>query len=330
MRKVSSSMKSTPAKFNFRMNDRIYALQLFARVARTGSFSIAGRELDISQPTASRIVAGLEKQVGVALLTRTTRAVTLTEAGADYLARVEPILAALDEADHAIRGTGELRGLLRIALSTSFAVRTVIPRIERFAARHPGLRIEFVLNDEKQDLVGDAIDVALRVGSLADSSAVARKMGVVHRVLAASPAYLAQAGVPRVPSDLTHHSIIVGPAGRGMEGWVFKKNGKTTSVRVDGRFILNGAEGATAAAVAGLGIVSAGALGMLRELEAGLLVRVLPEWEMGSADVHAILPAGRAAKPSARAFVDFISAELQEWGALWERYRALGSERLKK
>src|ERR1700761_5205788 len=130
------------------MNDRFYSLQLFARVARTGSFSIAGREMGISQPTASRIVAALEKQVGAALLTRTPRAVTLTEAGADYLARVETILAALDEADHAARGTGELRGVLRIAVSTSFAVRTVLPRLPRFAQQHPRLRIEFTLNDK--------------------------------------------------------------------------------------------------------------------------------------------------------------------------------------
>src|ERR1700761_2151466 len=185
------------------MNDRFYSLQLFARVARTGSFSLAGREGGISQPTASRIVSTLEKQVGAALLTRTTRAVTLTEAGADYLARVEAILAALDEADHTARGTGELRGVLRIALSTSFAVRSVIPRIARFTDIHPSLRVEFVMNDEKQDLVGDAVDVALRIGSLADSSAVARKIGVVHRALAASPGYLAKAGTPRTPSDLT-------------------------------------------------------------------------------------------------------------------------------
>src|ERR1700744_5672241 len=111
------------------MNDRFFSLQLFTRIARTGSFSTAGREMGISQPTASRIVAALEKKIGVALFTRTTRAVTLTEAGSDYLLRAETILAALEEADHAARGTGELRGILRIALSTSFAVRTVLPHL---------------------------------------------------------------------------------------------------------------------------------------------------------------------------------------------------------
>src|SRR5882757_3491310 len=301
------------------MNDRFLSLQLFARVARTGSFSIAGREMGVSQPTASRIVAALEKKVGVALLTRSTRGVAVTEAGSDYLIRAEAILAALDEADHAARGTGELRGVLRVAMSTSTALRCVLPRLSRFTDLHPNLRIEFVLNDEKQDLIGDGIDVALRIGSLPDSSATARKVGVVFRTLAASPAYLAKAGSPRVPSDLTNHSIIVGPAGRGMEGWAFKKDGKATSVRVEGRFVLNGAEGATAAAVAGLGIVSSGALGMLKELESRQLVRVLPNWEMGTADINIVLPAGRAAKPSARAFSEFVSAEVQTQQALWDR-----------
>lgn len=302
------------------MNDRFFSLQLFIRVARTGSFSSASREMGISQPTASRIVAALEKQVGVALLVRTTRAVTVTEAGADYLARAEEILSALDEAEHAARGTGELRGLLRIACSTSFAIRTLLPRISAFSDQHPALRIEFMLNDDKQDLVGDAVDVALRVGALTDSSAVARKIGVVHRTLAASPDYLAKAGTPREPAELTQHTLIVGPAGRSMDAWGFKKGGKATSVRVEGRYILNGGEGATAAAVAGLGIISAGVLGMLSELQSGRLVRVLADWEMGSADVHVVLPGGRSSKPSARAFSNFIAAELEHYDDIAARF----------
>jgi len=292
------------------MNDRFFSLYLFTRVAHAASFSIAARELGISQPTASRIVATLEEKVGAALLTRTTRGVTLTEAGSDYLVRVEAILAALDEADHAARGTGELRGLLRIALSTSLAVRSVIPRLRAFSDLHPQLKIEFLMSDEKQDLIGESVDVALRVGTLADTAAIARKIGVVRRILAASPDYLARKGIPTMPTDLSDHTIIVGPAGRGMEGWVFKKDGKSVSVRVDGRFILNGAEGGTAAAVAGLGIVSSGLLGMSREIESGALVRVLPDWAMGSADIHAFVPAGRAAKASARAFVAYIANDL--------------------
>lgn len=302
------------------MNDRFFSLQLFARVARTGSFSVAGREMGISQPTASRVVAALEQTVGAALLTRTTRGVTLTEAGSDYLTRTEAILAALDEADHAARGTGELRGLLRVAMSTSTAVRCILPRLSRFTDQHPALRVEFVLNDERQDLVSEGIDAALRIGPLTDSSAVAHKLGTASRIVAASPIYLAKAGNPRTPSELSSHSLIIGPAGRGAEGWTFRKNGKSTTVRVEGRFILNGAEGAVSASVAGLGIASSGFFGMRRELQSGELVQVLPGWEMMSADVNMILPAGRAAKASAKAFSRFVGDVLRELDEEWDRF----------
>src|ERR1700756_3357550 len=165
------------------MNDRFFSMLLFVRVGRTGSFSVAGGGVGVSQPTASRIVAALEKKVGTALLTRTTRGVTLTEAGVDYLVRAEAILAALDEADHAARGTGELRGTLRVVTSSSSAVRGILPRLSSFSDHHPNLRIEFILTDQRHALIGDAVDVALRVGTLADSTAVARKIGVINRVL---------------------------------------------------------------------------------------------------------------------------------------------------
>lgn len=294
------------------MNDRFFSLQLFARVARIGSFSAAGREMGISQPTASRIVIALEKQIGVALFVRTTRAVTLTEAGADYLSRIESILTALEEADHAARGTGELRGILRVAASSGFAIHGVLPRLPRFTDQHPGLRVEFILNDDRQDLVGESVDVALRAGVLDDSIAVARKVGTVRRVVVAAPAYLAKTGTPSVPGDLADHTTIVGPAGRVIEGWTFRRDGKTISVRVKGRFVLNGMDAAVAAAAAGLGILSTGDLSVMSELETGQLVRVLPDWEMGLADVNVVLPAGRAAKPSARAFADFMEAEFRE------------------
>jgi DNA-binding transcriptional LysR family regulator len=294
------------------MNDRFFSLQLFARVARSGSFSVAGREMGISQPTASRIVAALEKQVGVALFVRTTRAVTLTEAGSDYLSRIESILAALEEADHAARGTGELRGLLRVATSSGFAIRGVLPRLARFTDQHAGLRMEFVLNDDRQDLVGESVDVAVRIGVLGDSTAIARKIGTVRRVVVAAPSYLAKAGTPSAPRDLADHATIVSPAGRVMEGWAFRRDGLTRSVRVEGRFILNGTDAAVAAAVAGLGILSTGDLSVTNELETGRLVRVLPDWEMGSADINVVLPAGRAAKPSARAFSDYMAAEFRD------------------
>jgi DNA-binding transcriptional LysR family regulator len=171
--------------------------------------------------------------------------------------------------------------------------------------------VEFTLNDARQDLIGEAIDIAIRVGHLTDSSLVARRIGQVHRVVVASPSYLAKYGTPSSPGELADHAVIFGPAGRGQEGWAFRKEGKATSVRIEGRFVLSATEAATTAAVAGLGLLSTGDLSVLTELENGSLVRVLPEWEMGSADINAILPGGRAAKPSARAFAEFAAAELE-------------------
>jgi DNA-binding transcriptional LysR family regulator len=128
----------------------------------------------LSQSQASRIVADLEADLGARLLTRSTRAVVPTEAGAEFLARVESILGALDEAEHSVRGGGDLRGLLRISTPTSFGIRTVIPRLAEFTAVHPNLRIHFLLEDRRQDLIREAVDVAIRLGRLVDSSATAK------------------------------------------------------------------------------------------------------------------------------------------------------------
>lgn len=293
------------------MNDRLTALRVFARVARSGSFSVAARELGLSQPSASRIVAELEREIGAALLIRTTRAVTLAEAGADYLARIEPVLDALEEADHAARGTGELRGLLRIALSSSFAVREVIPGLPDFMARHPALRIELSMDDRRQDLVGEGIDVALRFGRLADSSATTRLLGKAERLLIASPAYLATAGMPSSPEQLAGHAVIVGPAGTAPQLWSFTRDGRTVTVRVAGRLTVSQNEGAIAAAVAGLGIVSTGMLGCRTELASGALVPVLADWRLDPVEIHALFPAGRAAKPAARAFADQLARAMR-------------------
>jgi DNA-binding transcriptional LysR family regulator len=290
------------------MNDRLASLQLFVRVARRGSFSAGGRELKIPQPTVSRMISALERELGAALFTRTTRAVTLTEAGHDFLARIEPILAALDEAEFSVRGTGELRGVLRVGLSTTFAVREIVPRLPRFMARHPALRIELLVDDQRQDFVSEGIDVGLRLGLLADSTAVARRIGAWPRMLIASPAYLEKAGVPRTPADLAAHSVIAGPSRPG-PSWIFSRDGKATSVRVDGRLTASVNEVSTAAAVAGLGLVSMASIGCRRELEQGSLVQVLADWDMGSVEMHAVFPGGKAAKPSAKSFAAFLVAE---------------------
>ncbi len=294
------------------MNDHLSSLRLFIRVARRGSFSAGGRELNIPQPTVSRTIANLEREMGATLFVRTTRAVTLTEAGAGFLARIEPILSALDEAEYEVRGTGELRGVLRVGLSATFAIREIAPRLPSFMKKHPALRVELLANDLSQNFVDEGIDVGLRFGSLSDSTAVARRVAAWPRVVVASPAYLKRSGVPKTPADLAAHSVIVGPSRLGPT-WTFHKDGKTTSVRVSGRLAATVNEVATAAAVAGLGLASMAIVGCRTEIENGSLVRVLADWDMGAVELHAVFPGGRGAKPSARAFVDFLVAESARW-----------------
>jgi DNA-binding transcriptional LysR family regulator len=293
------------------MTDRLTALKLFTRVARVGSFTRAGRELGLSQPSASRVISMLEKEVGNSLLTRNTRGVRLTDAGSDYLARLEPILDALEEADHAARGTGELSGTLRLGLTSSLALREVIPRLPAFIERHPALRIDLDIDDERQSLLREGIDVGLRCGQLTDSTATARLVGVNQQLLVAAPDYLRRAGRPASPSELASHAVLIGPSGTKPDAWSFERDGRTVSVRVEGRLISSANEGAVVAAVAGLGIVSTGLWSCREDLARGALVQVLPEWRMHATKVHALFPAGRAAKPAARAFIDYLIGELR-------------------
>jgi DNA-binding transcriptional LysR family regulator len=293
------------------MSDRLFALRLFARVARKGSFSAAGRELNIPQSTASRTIATLEREIGVALFVRTTRAVTLTDAGSDFLARIESVLVELDEAEHAARGTGELRGILRIGLPTNFAVREVIPSLSDFMSPHPALRIDLMMGDQREDLVAEGVDVALRFGPLSDSTATVRRVLTWPRVLVASRAYLDKAGIPLTPTDLNQHAIILGPASLGGH-WSFRKSDTTTSFQVEGKLTIRASLGAVAAAVEGLGIVMTPLGACRRELESGELVRLLPEWDAGMVELNAVYPSGKAAKPAARAFVHYLIAALHE------------------
>ncbi|MBZ9985289.1 MULTISPECIES: LysR family transcriptional regulator [unclassified Mesorhizobium] len=292
------------------MNDRLSALRLFARAARVGNFSRAGRELGLSQPSASRLIAALEEEVGATLFSRTTRAVTLTEAGATYLMRVETILAALDDADHEARGTGELRGSLRVGTPTSFALREIIPRLGAFTKQHPALKIELRVTDRYPDLVTEGLDVSLQFGALPDSSAMARKLIHQPRVLTASAGYLQERGTPTMPSDLVHHSVIISPA-HPSPTFSFRKGGRITSVRVDSALSITTNEVATASAVAGLGVAASSENSARAELDAGKLVRVLPDWDFGSMELNALFVSAKTIKPAARAFTDFLLRELR-------------------
>jgi DNA-binding transcriptional LysR family regulator len=287
--------------------DSLAAMRLFARVARTGSFSLAAKEAGLPQSSASRIVAALERELSTRLLDRTTRSVTLTADGAEYLARIEPILTELEEAKLAVKGTCTLRGTLRLGAPASIAIREIIPRIAPLMRDHPELNLEFQLKDDHQDLPPDGVDIAICVGDLKASGSTARIIGFNRRVIVASSAYLKRAGTLATPAELTQHDIIVGPASAGAAAWTFERNGQTVSVAVEGRLRANACEGATAAAVAGMGILSTGTWGCRAELDRGTLIRVLADWNMGGVPVHAVFPTGRPTRHLARTFADFLA-----------------------
>ncbi len=292
------------------MIDDLAALRLFVRVARLGSFSRAGGERGLSQPSVSRIIAGLEARLGTALFTRSTRALALTDAGRDYLASVAPLVEAIDAAGQALSGDGELRGRLRVALPTSFGSREVVPLLPGFAARHPALAIELAMSDARIDLVAEGIDIALRLGALDDSTALARRLMTAPRLLVAAPAYLAAADTPRSPADLAGHQLIAGP-GAVPTGWAFRRDGRVISVRAEARISIASNDGAVAAAVAGLGIARTSVFGCRRELAEGQLLPLLEDWPLDEVPLHAVFPAGRAASPAARAFADWLEAGLR-------------------
>lgn len=295
------------------MNDYLFALKLFARVARRGNFSAAGREFNLPQPSVSRIISSLEQEVGVILLNRTTRAVNLTDAGVEFLERIEPILLALDEAAQAVRGTSELRGTLRLGLPSSFALRAVVPLLPAFLSEHPKLKVEFILDDMRQNLIADGVDVSVRFGQLIDSSTVVRKLGETPKVIVASPAYLKKYGSPKVPTDLSSHRTIFGPQTLG-QAWSFRKEDQAVSVRIEGAIVAAFNEVGTASAVVGLGIHCLSEAGCYKELRDGSLIRLLPDWDMGSIEVNALFTSGRASKPSAKAFFEYLKSQIGQFG----------------
>jgi DNA-binding transcriptional LysR family regulator len=288
------------------------ALRLYTRVARLGSFSAAARESGLAQSQVSRMVAELEASLGTRLLARTTRAVVPTEAGMEFLTRMEPILAAVDDAENSVRESGELRGLLRIGMPSTMGLRVVIPKLSAFTDQHPQLHLELLLEDKWQDMVKEAIDVGIRVGPLPDLAGTARQIGKMRRMIVASPGYLLRHGIPVTPSDIETHRIVGGPAGSHVSSWRFERDDEIASVNLNPQVSTNNTAGALACAAGGLGITSTTSWACKLELESGALVQVLPEWKMAELPVHAYFPMGRATRMAARVFVDFIAEVLRD------------------
>jgi DNA-binding transcriptional LysR family regulator len=222
------------------MSDRLQELAVFVRAAESGSFSKAARELGLSQPSVSRIIGDLETRLGVKLLLRTTRRITATDAGALFLTRAREVLSDIEDAEDAARGIDSLRGTIRITMPVMYGSRNIIPRLPKFLAAHPLLRVELSVVDERQDLVAEGTDVAIRLGLLNDSGFGVRSLGILPRLVVASPSYLAIRGAPKTPADLASHDCIFGPGQSGRTSWSFTRNGTETSVDVRGRIASHG------------------------------------------------------------------------------------------
>lgn len=294
------------------MSDRWQEMAVFVRVAETGSLSRAGRELMLSQPSVSRIVGALEARLGTTLLLRTTRSISLTEAGSLYLERARSLLAEVEEAEQAARGVDSLQGVIRLALPVLYGSRAVVPALSAFLARHPDLKVEITMSDARQNLVMDGVDVAIRmgVGPLADSTFGARRLAVVERLVVAAPAYLSARGTPTNPGELARHACIVQHGLFGRESWRFTHNRTATSVDVPARVWINSASGILAAAVAGLGIALATRVMAGEELRTGQLVQLLEPYRLDPAEVYAVFPAGPRPSAKVRALVEHLGASL--------------------
>jgi DNA-binding transcriptional LysR family regulator len=294
------------------MSDRWQEMAVFVRAAESGSLSRAARELKLSQPSVSRIVGALEARLGTSLLLRTTRSISLTDAGALYLERAKYLLAEMEEAEQAARGVDSLHGVIRLAMPVLYGTRAVIPAMATFLARHPDLRVEMIMSDARQNLITDGVDVAIRlgVGPLDDSTFGARRLALVERLVVAAPAYLSTHGAPASPAELARHDCIVQHGLFGRESWRFTHNQIVTSVNIPAKLWINSAPGVLAATVAGLGIALATRVMAGEELRTGQLTQLLVPYRLDPAEVYAIFPAGPRPSAKVRAIVDHLGASL--------------------
>jgi DNA-binding transcriptional LysR family regulator len=293
--------------------DRLAAMEAFVLVVDAGSFSAAARHLNVGQPAISKSVAQLEDRFGVKLLVRSTRGLTPTEAGLNFYERARRSIEEADEAELAARGAGRgLTGKLRICAAVTFARIHLMPRLPEFLARHPDLEMEVVLDDRNIDLVQEGIDVALRMGQLADTAMTARRIATTRHAVIGTAAYFARAGEPQSPGELLAHKAVIYSQRGGGAVWTFHRDGAELAVTVKGRLHVTAAEGVRAAVLAGAGIAIASEWMFAPELAAGTVRAVLRDWDLPSMDLWAVYPTGRTATVKARTFIAFVEEVMQQ------------------
>ncbi|MCA9554053.1 MAG: LysR family transcriptional regulator [Myxococcales bacterium] len=291
------------------------ALQVFAKVVEAGSFVAAARDLDMPTSTVSRKVAELEASLGARLLHRTTRKLNLTEAGQAFQQHAARVVAEAEAAALAVgRMQAAPRGLLRVTAPLSFGF--LGPVIASFLQRHPDVQVELVCSDRVVDLVEDGFDLAIRAGRLADSTLIARSLGMLRSYLVASPAFLERHGAPEAPKDLERYACVVF-GGAATRAWVLSQGAKTRKVDVKGRLVVNDFDFIDDAVLSGLGIAMVPAFRCIEHLRAKRLVRVLPQWCSPEIPLHAVYPSTRYLSPKVTAFIEHLRAHMTP--PPWER-----------
>lgn len=290
--------------------DRLERIRAFMEVAERRSFSDAARALRISPAAMSRAVAALELDLGVALLRRTTRDVSLTPEGATFLEECRHAIERLDNAARAIRGgSAEPRGLLSISAPVVFGRMHVLPIITELLRVHPDLRVELILTDRFARLIDEGIDVAVRIADLTDSSLLGVRVGETHRVLVASPDYLAARGTPQNVAALADHDLVTFDAFAPNREWRF---GPRSAVGFEPRLLINSVEAAIAAAISGLGITRAFCYQVRDHVAAGRLAEVLAESRPQPVPINLLFQANRQGSPNVRAFIDAAKPALRD------------------
>ena len=286
------------------------ALAIFAKVVEMRSFAGAAGELALSKATVSKAVTRLERRLGARLFNRTSRQIALTDAGQKLAARAARLLSDGEAAENeALAQSAVPRGLVRLAVPMSYGIKAVAPLLPEFLAAYPEVSIDLHLGDAMVDLVGEGFDAAVRIGSLTDSSLVARRLAGIRRVLCASPDYLARHGVPQTPDDLKSHDCLSNTNITITREWRFIRpdDGAPWPVEVKGRMIANSGDLLRVAALHGHGFVHLPTFIVGEDLRAGTLVSVLEPYVAQDLTLNAVYPTARHLSPKVRAFVDFLA-----------------------
>ncbi|MGH6625976.1 MAG: LysR family transcriptional regulator [Burkholderiaceae bacterium] len=292
-------------------------MAFFSLLARTGSFSATARELDVTTPAISKRLAQMEARLGVPLMNRTTRRVSLTPEGEIYLSHARRILAEIDDMEQLVSSAvAAPKGLLRVNATLGFGRSHIAPLISSFVKRHPEVQVQLQLSVNPPPLSEDSFDVCLRFGEPPDARVIARKLAPNRRLLCAAPAYLAKHGTPKVPNDLTRHNCIGIRQGDEAYGiWRLSSGKRTEVVKVRGNLSTSDGEIAVNWALDGHGIVMRAEWDIARYLRSGRLRQVLEHYQTPPADIHAVYPQRHQVSARVRAFVDFLASHFEKSSA---------------